>query len=85
MSGSNWLAEAELRLVVADEGIGFDVMAATRRAAGEASLGPYGRAKLVHGHAEIESTPGRGTIVRTVVPLRPAWDGEAGDAQGGPS
>ncbi len=71
-------SESEVRLVVADDGSGFDVAAATARAAGGSSLGVLGmreRAMFVGGRVEIESEPGRGTEVRAILPLgeaRPA-------------
>ncbi len=75
-------SEAELRLVVADDGAGFDLAAATARASSGFSLGVLGmreRATLVGGRVEIESRPGRGTEVRATFPpggARPAT-GEA--------
>jgi PAS domain S-box-containing protein len=63
-----------LRLVVADDGTGFDVTAATTRAAAGASLGLLGmreRASLVGGHVAIISGPGSGTEVRATLPMRP--------------
>ncbi|WP_406696301.1 PAS domain S-box protein [Singulisphaera sp. Ch08] len=67
-----------LRLVVADDGRGFEVAAATARAVGGSSLGVLGmreRAVLVGGHVEITSAPGRGTEVRLTVPLALAGEG----------
>ena len=61
----------DLELVVDDDGDGFDVAAATARAARGASLGMLGlreRAALAGGRAEVTSGPGRGTRVRAVVP-----------------
>ena len=69
---------SELQLVVTDDGVGFDVSAATARAAAESSLGILGmreRATFVGGHVEIESERGRGSVVRARFPLgeaRPA-------------
>ncbi len=63
----------EFRLIVADDGPGFDVAAATARAAGGASLGLLGmreRASLLGGHVDIASVPRRGTEVRATFPLR---------------
>jgi signal transduction histidine kinase len=53
---------------VADDGRGFDV----QRAMDAGSLGLFGmheRAMYVGGKVEIESAPGRGTIVRVIVPI----------------
>jgi len=65
-------SDSELRLVVRDDGIGFDVPAARERAAHGASLGLLGmeeRAHLVGGQIEIESAPGRGAEIRVRLPL----------------
>jgi two-component system sensor histidine kinase UhpB len=61
-----------IRLIVADDGVGFDVPSATQRAVGGASLGLLGmreRASLLGGQLEIASEPGRGTEVRATFPL----------------
>jgi signal transduction histidine kinase len=61
-----------LELMVADDGIGFDVVASRRRALQGSSLGLLGieeRAELVGGQATIASTPGGGTEVRAWFPL----------------
>jgi PAS domain S-box-containing protein len=58
--------DTELCLVINDDGIGFDVVEAQRRAAVGVSLGMLGmqeRALLMGGQMTIESTPGRGTCV----------------------
>ena len=63
---------AELLLVVADDGCGFDVEAATARAVVGSSLGVLGmreRARLVGGRVRIASEPGEGSVVRAVFPL----------------
>jgi two-component system sensor histidine kinase UhpB len=60
-----------LRLIVRDDGHGFDVAAARRRAAIGASHGLLSmqeRVTLVGGDLEIDSTPGRGTSVRARLP-----------------
>lgn len=62
-----------LELVVRDDGQGFEVEEARRRADAGASLGLAGmqeRASLVGGELEIESIAGRGTTVRFRFPLR---------------
>jgi len=59
--------------VVQDDGIGFHPMDPSPVEAGERGLGLFGmheRAGLVGGKIEINSAPGRGTIVRVVVPDR---------------
>ncbi|HXY20721.1 MAG TPA: sensor histidine kinase [Gemmatimonadales bacterium] len=62
---------AAVRLVVRDDGRGFDP--ASRRTRNSRSLGLPGireRAALLAGSAAIESTPGRGTMVVVAFPLR---------------
>jgi signal transduction histidine kinase len=57
---------------VRDDGAGFDVAAAQRRAALGASLGVVSmseRAALAGGELRIESAPGQGTTVRATFPL----------------
>jgi signal transduction histidine kinase/CheY-like chemotaxis protein len=67
----------ELELIVEDDGIGFDVTAATVQAVRGSSLGVLSlqeRGILAGGRTEIISRPGGGTRVRTIVPAvgRPA-------------
>jgi signal transduction histidine kinase len=67
--------DGALQLVVRDDGIGFDVAGASRRAARGASLGLLGmqeRVQLVGGQMELESAPGHGTEVRVSLPLAAA-------------
>jgi PAS domain S-box-containing protein len=75
--------EDEVRLVVRDEGVGFDVAAARRRAArGECFglLGMQERVELLGGRIAIESEPGRGTTVRVWFPQPPP--GSSGSRSG---
>jgi PAS domain S-box-containing protein len=73
-----------LRLIVADDGTGFDVAAAIARASGGSSLGVLSmreRAILLGGCFELESAPGRGTEVRATFPpveARPELDSPGG-------
>ncbi|HLG16681.1 MAG TPA: PAS domain S-box protein [Blastocatellia bacterium] len=58
---------AELQLVISDNGAGFDVAAAEERAARGLSLGLLGmeeRVSLAGGQIEVESAPSHGTVVR---------------------
>jgi DNA-binding NarL/FixJ family response regulator/two-component sensor histidine kinase len=65
--------EAELRLLVSDDGVGFDPT--LTRAAGPGASHGFGlsgiqeRARLVGGRAEIRSAPGRGTVVVASIPV----------------
>lgn len=62
-----------LKLVVQDDGVGFDVRAMRERAAAGSSMGLLGmeeRALLAGGELSIESTPDRGTTVRAVFPCQ---------------
>lgn len=61
--------DGHLKLVIADDGVGFDVEAAERRS--EESVGLLGmteRIALVGGRLSIESEPGHGTTIVAVVP-----------------
>jgi two-component system sensor histidine kinase UhpB len=76
-AGTVWIrlrrSQDRLELVVRDDGRGFDVEDARRRADAGASLGLAGmqeRASLAGGQLEIESGAGRGTRVRVRFPLR---------------
>ena len=60
------MVRGQLRLTVADAGVGFNLRGARQRGFG--LLGIEDRARLVGGRATIRSTPGRGTTVSTVVP-----------------
>lgn len=67
----------EARLVVEDDGRGFDVDEGAARIRAERRLGLAGmreRAALSGGSLEVESTPGRGTAVYVRVPLGVAAD-----------
>lgn len=62
----------ELRLSIHDDGVGFDVAAARRRAIEGNSLGLLGmqeRVSLVGGRLDVDSTPGCGTQVSVSLPL----------------
>ncbi|MBI3853290.1 MAG: PAS domain-containing protein [Verrucomicrobia bacterium] len=64
----------ELKLAVCDDGVGFDVVAARKRAVrGASSLGLLGmeeRVSLIGGRIEFKSTPKKGTEVCAWFPLR---------------
>jgi two-component system sensor histidine kinase UhpB len=65
-------ADTSLRLIVRDDGKGFDVAAAKARAEQGASLGLLGlkeRAALAGGSARVISSPGEGTTVEILLPL----------------
>jgi two-component system sensor histidine kinase UhpB len=65
-------ADVPLRLLVRDDGNGFDVTAAEARAEQGASLGLLGmkeRAALAGGSARIVSSPGEGATVEILLPL----------------
>jgi signal transduction histidine kinase len=66
------LFEAELELVIRDDGIGFDVGAALERASHGATLGLLSmqeHVRLVGGALEMTSTPGQGTEIRVRFPV----------------
>ncbi len=64
--------DSSLELLVADDGVGFDVLAAQSSARRGASIGLLGmeeRADLLGGQVEIQSILGQGTTVRARFPL----------------
>jgi signal transduction histidine kinase len=64
--------DTELELIIRDDGIGFYVRAAQKRASRGVSFGLSGmqeRVRLVGGQIEIESRPKRGTTIRASFPL----------------
>jgi len=66
------IAGDELEVCVSDDGIGFDVAAARRRAIRGASAGLFGleeRVELAGGRSSIVSVPGQGTVLRAWLPL----------------
>jgi signal transduction histidine kinase len=75
-AGNLWLrlegADDRLVLSVRDDGAGFDLDAARRRAAAGASLGVVGmeeRAALAGGSLEVQTSSGHGTVVRATFPV----------------
>ena len=67
-----FLAGEQLALSVRDDGAGFDVASAQRRAAAGASLGVVSmeeRVALAGGSFQIHSTPGQGTVVVASFPV----------------
>jgi PAS domain S-box-containing protein len=66
--------EEEVRLVIRDDGVGFDPKEARQRAARGESLGLLGiqeRVELLGGRVTIESEPGHGTTIRVWFPVEP--------------
>ena len=61
----------ELRLLVRDNGLGFDVESAQAQPVGLGLIGVKERAALVGGRARIISSPNKGTTIEVSVPL--AW------------
>jgi PAS domain S-box-containing protein len=58
----------EVRLMVSDGGVGFDPHRADKQQ-GLGLISMRERIRMVHGEFELESAPGRGTVVRCTVPL----------------
>lgn len=72
-----------LKLLIRDDGVGFDVAAARSRAVGGASLGLLGmqeRLELIGGRMVIEAGPDRGTLVQAWLPLSLQPHAAAADA-----
>lgn len=68
-----------MELVIRDDGIGFDVVAARKRAAQGASLGLLGmqeRVLLLKGQLQIKSARGHGTEIRAIFPPAPIGAGQ---------
>ena len=68
-------AEGRLALSVRDDGVGFELDRARRRAAAGGSLGVVGmeeRAALVGGSLELRTAPGQGTVLLATFPLEAA-------------
>lgn len=60
---------------IADNGVGFEMSAVTSNYDQRGSLGMVNmreRAELLNGQLTVESMPGRGTVVRVIIPLRTA-------------
>ncbi len=65
----------DLHLWIIDDGIGYDVTSARKKAISGQSIGVLGmqeRAELVGGWLDIYSTPKKGTKVYAILPLNPA-------------
>jgi signal transduction histidine kinase len=61
--------EGKVRLLIRDNGIGFDAVSAQAQTVGLGLIGITERAALVGGRARIISSPGMGTTVEVVLPL----------------
>ncbi len=64
--------DGEGRLLIVDDGVGFDVKAMTERGPAEGKYGLLGmreRTSSIKGNFDISSTPGRGTQIHVRVPL----------------
>jgi len=78
-STTNWV------LHVTDDGVGFDLVKAARRAKSVGLLSMRERAELIGGTLQIQSTPGQGTAVTLLLPIKgaePAVGGERGRTLG---
>lgn len=64
-------ADGYLRLMICDDGVGFDLPTMQARARDGGSMGLLSleeRARLVNGHLAIESAPGKGTMLTLSLP-----------------
>jgi PAS domain S-box-containing protein len=78
--------EDEVRLVIRDDGVGFDIVAARQRAAqGECFglLGMQERVEMLGGRIALESQPGHGTTVRVWLPQPVLSPQQQGDTREG--
>jgi signal transduction histidine kinase len=65
--------DREVRLVVSDDGRGFDPLSYAAQAAhGLGLAGMRERAALAGGQADVDSQPGAGTTVTVTIPWSPA-------------
>ena len=67
-----YIENDSLKLIIKDDGIGFDVEAKFNRATQSQSLGLVSikeRAFLIHGQVKIESSPEQGTAIELFIPL----------------
>ncbi|MCB1153139.1 MAG: PAS domain S-box protein [Deltaproteobacteria bacterium] len=70
----------ELLFVVQDDGVGFDLSILESAAGGETGFGLFNvreRLEYLGGQVEIHSTPGKGTQISFVMPLRTEYDVES--------
>ncbi len=75
---------SELRVVIEDDGVGFDLLGDADRGAGGRQVGLIGmaeRAALAGGELNIESAPGRGTTVYLHIPLLEGASKSTGDGR----
>jgi signal transduction histidine kinase len=63
--------KGKLRLLIRDNGIGFDVGSVPAQTAGLGLIGIKERAVLVGGRTKIVSSPDKGTSIEVLLPLRP--------------
>jgi signal transduction histidine kinase len=72
-----WEGNDEIRLVVVDDGLGFDP-AAARKGPGLGLISMEERLRVVAGKLSIESRPGAGATIRARVPLTRSGGPSAG-------
>ena len=74
--------DGRLELTVRDDGVGFDVPKTLEGAGRGGHLGLVGmteRVEILGGTLELDSEPGRGTLIRIALPLEAAGEGRAGN------
>jgi len=65
--------EKSIRLIIEDNGVGFDLLSTPGRGPGFSGIGLVSMRERVHsllGHCDIESRPGKGTTIIVEVPLK---------------
>ena len=60
--------QQDLTFEIGDDGIGFDPEAVAQQAGHYGLLGLRERARLLQGHLQIISAPGKGTVIRLQLP-----------------
>ena len=69
--------QGDLKLEIRDSGGGFEAGAETSSSRGTGLMGMRERAEHLGGSLEIESSPGRGTLIKALIPLRKSTSSDA--------
>jgi signal transduction histidine kinase len=69
--------QGDLKLEIRDSGAGFEAGAETSSSRGTGLMGMRERAEHLGGSLEIKSSPGRGTLIKALIPLRKSTSSDA--------